>query len=112
MGASGSLNYCESTGSLTRIYPYDPQIMLTGTLSLTHRATVPRRAKFYAAQVTTEIPGSLTIKYYQRVFDAGLSVYCYYTKTSIDPTPLSTETSPEYTGAISDHSIVKILEIY
>ena len=61
---------------------------------------------------TTTVTESLTVKYYQRVFDAGLSVYCYYTKTSIDATPSSGETSPNYTGAISDHSVVKILEIY
>ena len=54
----------------------------------------------------------LTVKYFQRVFDAGLSVYCYYTKTSIDATPSAGETTPNYTGAISDHSVVKILEIY
>jgi len=62
--------------------------------------------------ITITTPGTLTVKYFQRVFDAGLSVYCYYTKTSIDATPAAGETTPNYTGAISDHSIVKILEIY
>jgi len=75
-------------------------------------ATPKNDQPFQAASVTTTITESLTIKYYQRVYDAGLSVYCYYTKTSIDATPSSGETSPNYTGAISDHSVVKILEIY
>ena len=57
-------------------------------------------------------PGTLTVKYFQRVYDDGTAGYCYYTKTSIDATPSSGETSPNYTGAISDHSVVKILEIY
>jgi hypothetical protein len=59
---------------------------------------------------TTTVP--LTVQYFQRVFDSGLSVYCYYTKTSIDPTPSAGETTPNYIGSISDHSVVKILEIY
>ena len=106
MGASGSINYSLSSGSYyssaaTPLFPsHDAGSVPHGILN------------FQKPPTTTTITEELTIKYYQRVYDAGLSVYCYYTKTSIDATPLSTETSPEYTGAISDHSVVKILEIY
>jgi len=106
MGASGSINYSVSSGSYYQAVT-TPKIL--------KRGGAYRRSKFenYSKPATTTtVTESLTIKYFQRVFDAGLSVYCYYTKTSIDPTPLSTETTPEYTGAISDHSVVKILEIY
>ena len=104
MGLSGSMNYTAPSGSF----------YATGTLfdgARKYRAS-SNSSSFFPPSITTTITESLTVKYFQRVFDAGLSVYCYYTKTSIDPTPLSTETSPEYTGAISDHSVVKILEIY
>ena len=50
-----------------------------------------------------------TINYFQRVYDDGTGGYCYYTKTTIDPTPTSGETTPNYTGTISDHSVVKVI---
>ena len=103
MGASGSINFLANSGSH---YDAQPSVTLAQHL-LYHKSIVD-----FARVSTTTTTEELTVKYYQRVFDAGLSVYCYYTKTSIDATPLSTETSPEYTGAISDHSVVKILEIY
>ena len=103
MGASGSINFLENSGSHYLAQPGDSVVQKI----LYHKAVID-----FARVSTTTVTETLTVKYYQRVFDAGLSVYCYYTKTSIDPTPLSTETSPEYTGAISDHSVVKILEIY
>lgn len=49
-----------------------------------------------------------SVQYFQRVWDAGTAGYCYYSKTFIDPTPLASETSPNYTGAISAHSIVDV----
>jgi hypothetical protein len=61
---------------------------------------------------TTTVTESLTIKYFQRVYDAGTAGWCYYEKTSIDATPSAGETTPNYEGEISNHSIVKILEIY
>ena len=60
-------------------------------------------------QTTSE---SLIIKYFQRVYDAGTAGWCYYTKTTIDATPEASETTPNYTGAISLHSVVQILEVY
>ena len=111
MGASGSMNYSVPSGSF-----YVTGEMLEYKKKTTNTGLATRRndQPFQAASVTTTITitETLTVKYYQRVYDAGLSVYCYYTKTSIDATPSSGETSPNYTGAISDHSVVKILEIY
>lgn len=62
--------------------------------------------------ITNTVTESLTVEYFQRVYDAGTAGWCYYTKTSIDATPSAGETTPNYTGAISNHSVVQILEIY
>jgi len=64
------------------------------------------------AATTTTVTQALTVKYFQRVYDAGTEGWCYYTDTSINATPDSGDTTPNYTGAISAHSVVKILEIY
>lgn len=49
-------------------------------------------------------------EYYQRVFDTGLGVWCYYTKFSIDPSPLSSETTPNWTGPLlaGAHDVLRI----
>jgi hypothetical protein len=140
MGASGSMNYSVPSGSFYvtgEMLQYEKKTINTGLATTrdflkpqtddpgemlqykkktinTGLATPKNDQPFQAASVTitNTITQALTVKYFQRVFDAGLSVYCYYTKTSIDATPASGETSPNYTGAISDHSVVKILEIY
>lgn len=46
--------------------------------------------------------------YLQRVWDTGTAGWCYYTKSIIDPSPLSGETSPNWTGSISSHSVVEV----
>lgn len=50
-----------------------------------------------------------TDTYVQRVFDSGTNGWCYYTKTTIDPTPSSGETTPNYTGSISGHTVLAII---
>ena len=111
MGASGSIEYSIVSGSY---YAYT--IGQTGSTDSITKGTnpMPRSSVGYltGSTITVTTTEELTIKYFQRVYDAGLAVYCYYTKTSIDPTPSAGETTPNYTGAISDHSVVKILEIY
>ena len=62
--------------------------------------------------ITNTITEELVTKYIQRVYDAGTEGWCYYTKTTIDATPDASETTPNYTGAISLHSVVQILEVY
>jgi len=62
--------------------------------------------------ITITTPGTLTVKYFQRVYDIDNTQWCYYTKTSIDATPGTSETTPTNSGNITSASIVQILEIY
>ena len=49
--------------------------------------------------------------YYQRVYDVNNAQYVYYTKAFLDPTPLSSETTPNHSGgSLTNHAVV--LEIY
>lgn len=104
MGLSGSVNYTVASGS------YSPGTMLIQEKRLPGSGMVKDFNLFEKPSTTTV--EELTIKYFQRVYDDGTAGYCYYTKTTIDPTPSAGETTPNYTGTISDHSVVKILEIY
>ncbi len=65
-----------------------------------------------AGSTTNVVTQELVKKYVQRVYDTGTAGWCYYTKTTIDATPSPSETTPNYTGAISLHSVLQILEIY
>jgi hypothetical protein len=60
---------------------------------------------------TTTVTDSLTIQYFQRVWDVDNSQWCYYTKTSIDSLPAKTETTPANSGNIVSSSVVRILDI-
>ena len=62
--------------------------------------------------VTEVITESLTIKYFQRVYDTSNTQWCYYTKTEIDPDPGTSETVPANSGNIVSSSVIKKLEIY
>ena len=104
--ASAAPNFINYTGSLT--LNQNPYFSLDKWGVLRPQASTSSFIKTETNTITEE----LTVEYFQRVYDAGTCGYCYYTKTSIDPTPSAGETTPNYTGAISDHSIVKILEIY
>lgn len=45
--------------------------------------------------------------YHQRVFDVGGDQWVYYTKPTIDPTPIASETTPNHTGgSLINHSIL------
>lgn len=44
--------------------------------------------------------------YVQRVWSSGLSAWCYYTQTAINASPASTDTTPNWTGAISGHEVL------
>jgi hypothetical protein len=117
---SGSLNYTQNSSSVApNFIDYNASTVIAKP-TFDHRlhnrfAGTPRRLLNFSGSTTTitnTITETLTIKYYQRVYDTGTEGWCYYTKTSIDATPDSSDTSPNYTGDISNHSIVKILEIY
>lgn len=68
--------------------------------------------RIYDAVTTFEAdePGFIQgpVRYLQRVWDAGTVGWCYYDKTSIDPAPLASETTPNYTGSISAHSVLQV----
>jgi hypothetical protein len=70
-------------------------------------AYTSQRNRNFNNQYVTTGGDAPTVYYFQRVWDAGLGQYCYYTKTVIDPAPLAAETTPNYTGAISAHSVVR-----
>ncbi len=54
----------------------------------------------------------VTTYYRQRVWDAGAGGrWCYYEKTVIDASPDAGETSPNYVGAISAHSVVAVRQV-
>lgn len=50
--------------------------------------------------------GAGTIYFYQRVFSSGLNVWCYYTTTTLNPTPLSGDTNPNWTGSIAAYELI------
>jgi len=62
--------------------------------------------------ITITTPGTLTIKYFQRVWDIDNSQWCYYTQTAINASPGTTDTQPNNSGNIISSSVVQILEIY
>jgi hypothetical protein len=45
-------------------------------------------------------------EYLQRVWDTGTVGWCYYTKADLDPAPLAAETTPNWTGVISNHQLI------
>ena len=47
--------------------------------------------------------------YAQRMYDTGTSGWVYYAKEFIDVAPLAGETTPNYTGVISNHALVSII---
>ena len=61
---------------------------------------------------TTTITESLTIEYFQRVWDIDNSQWCYYTQTAINASPGTSDTQPTNSGNIISSSVIQILEIY
>jgi hypothetical protein len=52
------------------------------------------------------VPG---VSYVQRVYSSGLSAWCYYTQSVINPTPASVDTTPNWTGSITAHEVLTII---
>ncbi len=51
-----------------------------------------------------------TVNYYQRVFSSGLNVWCYYTTTGgVNQSPLSAQTTPNWTGSITGYELITTL---
>lgn len=61
-------------------------------------------------KLSNEIGGGDTVTiYYQRVYSVGSSQWCYYTSEgTVNLTPASTATSPNWVGSISNHQILHI----
>ena len=50
--------------------------------------------------------------YYQRVRDTGEGGrWCYYSSKSINASPLSGDTTPNWSGAISAHSVIATVTV-
>lgn len=71
---------------------------------------------YQATQSPTEAtylsPSTVTVaanvRYFQRVYSSGLSTWCYYsTLNAVNPSPLSTATTPNWTGSISNPQVVQ-----
>lgn len=56
----------------------------------------------------SQVTVAANIRYFQRVYSSGLSAWCYYsTLNTVNPTPLSTATTPNWTGSISNFQVVQ-----
>ena len=65
----------------------------------------PSEATYLAPSTVTV---AANIRYFQRVYSSGLSAWCYYsTLDAVNPTPLSSETTPNWTGSISNFQVVQ-----
>lgn len=73
--------------------------------------TVAERV-YYAEVESTEFGGGggTTTTYYQRVWDAVLGQWCYFTSSTINTSPGTSDTQPNNTGAISGHNVVRVIE--
>lgn len=60
----------------------------------------------YLAPSTVTVAAN--IRYFQRVYSSGLSAWCYYsTLNATNPSPLSSATTPNWTGSISLPQVVQ-----
>ena len=107
------MNYSVSSGSYS---PPDPYPSLPHPVILGDAAGGAGRylksLSFLPPATTTTITESLTIEYFQRVWDIDNSQWCYYTQTAINASPGTTDTQPNNSGNIISSSVVQILEIY
>lgn len=70
----------------------------------------PASAILLAGEDTTQI--IVNNRYYQRVFSSGLGVWCYYsTLNGIDPSPVSSATSPNWTGSIAGYQLITTVAV-
>jgi len=62
-----------------------------------------------ATYIATSSPSaSAGVRYFQRVFSSGLNDWCYYsTLNAVDPAPLSSATTTNWTGSISNPQVVQ-----
>jgi hypothetical protein len=67
----------------------------------------PSEAAYLAPSQVTNVTYT-NVRYWQRVYSSGLNAWCYYsTLNTVNPTPLSSETTPNWTGSISNFQVVQ-----
>jgi len=76
-------------------------------------------AQLLATPTSTESAGGVTlfnafpqvggVSYVQRVYGSGNAAWCYYTQTSINPTPATGDTTPNWTGSITAHEVLAVI---
>jgi hypothetical protein len=49
----------------------------------------------------------IPVAHYQRVWDVINARWCYYTKSVVDPSPSTSDTSPVHSGSINGHSVLQ-----
>lgn len=70
----------------------------------------PANAEYYGS---AEFTVAANIRYFQRVFDTGTNGWCYYsTLNTLNNSPASAATSPNWTGTISNHQVLARLVEY
>ena len=67
----------------------------------------PSEASYLAPSQVTNVVYT-NVRYWQRVYSSGLNAWCYYsTLNTVNQTPLSSETTPNWTGSISNFQVVQ-----
>jgi hypothetical protein len=67
----------------------------------------PSEAAYLAPSQVTNVTYT-HIRYFQRVYSSGLLAWCYYsTLDAVNSTPLSSATTPNWTGSISNFQVVQ-----
>lgn len=56
----------------------------------------------------TDFPTSKKVNYFQRVWDTGNLVWCYFTSSVLNSNPTASSTTPTHSGSITNHNIVAI----
>ena len=87
-----------------------------GTNTVAGGAVTLYEVQMLATPTTTESAEGVTlfnpfpevggVTYPQRVYSSGLAAWCYYVQTSINPTPASVDTTPNWTGSITAHEVL------
>jgi len=88
-------------------WPSTATVPLSGT-SVIRNGTLYRPNFSKGRNVVPVNQELVPVYYFQRVWDITNSRWCYYTMTSVNPTPGTTDTSPVNSGSITGHSILSV----
>jgi hypothetical protein len=77
----------------------------SGSNSLTTPTTTS--GSYIGYKLANDIGGDTSITYFQRVYSVGSNQWCYYTSLgSLNPSPASTATSPNWVGSFSNFQVL------